>query len=63
MLNYLWLVPALPLLGFIILVFVPLPRTAAASVGVGSVALSFLMVVLIAFEFLGAPPPGNYKYY
>ncbi|MBT4522286.1 MAG: NADH-quinone oxidoreductase subunit L, partial [Halieaceae bacterium] len=60
MLDYLWLVPLLPLLGFTVLVFVPLPRLAAASVGVGSVSMAFLVVVLIAIEFLTSPPPGNY---
>jgi NADH-quinone oxidoreductase subunit L len=53
MLGLLWLVPALPFAGFLILVlFGPrLARRASALVGVGSVALSFIVSVLVGLGF------------
>jgi NADH-quinone oxidoreductase subunit L len=63
MLQLLWLIPALPLLGFIILALVGprLPRSLIAVVGAGSVGLSALVAFLVAFAFLGSPPP-DYAY-
>jgi proton-translocating NADH-quinone oxidoreductase, chain L len=53
MLGLLWLVPALPFAGFLILVlFGPrLSGRASALVGVGSVALSFIVAVLVGLGF------------
>ena len=59
MFELLWLVPSLPLLGFLILVFVPLPSKIAASIGYGSVGLAFLVVLSITHQFLDAPPEGG----
>jgi NADH-quinone oxidoreductase subunit L len=55
MLELLWLVPTLPLVGFLLLVFGRLPRRLAACVGVGSVALAALLTLLIALTFLNLP--------
>lgn len=60
MTSLLWLVPALPLLGFIVL-FVSagrLPKAAVTVTGVGSVALSAVLALSIAWDFLGSPPEG-----
>lgn len=61
MLHGLWLVPLLPLLGFITLVLFQraLPRPAAAIIGVGSVGLAGALALAIAAVFLTAPPTGG----
>jgi NADH-quinone oxidoreductase subunit L len=61
MLRVLWLVPALPFAGFVILALIGprLSRRAAAIVGVGSVGLSAAITLAIAGTFIGAPPPGQ----
>jgi NADH-quinone oxidoreductase subunit L len=55
MLDLLWVVPALPFAGFIILALTGsrLSRTLSGIVGVGSVGLSAVLSVLIAVEFMG----------
>ncbi|MGE5617917.1 MAG: NADH-quinone oxidoreductase subunit L [Sphingomonadaceae bacterium] len=60
MLQNLWLIPALPLAGTLILVLAgdSLPRIGVAVVGVGSVALSALLAILVAIDFVATPPPG-----
>jgi NADH-quinone oxidoreductase subunit L len=60
MFDYLWIVPFLPMLGFIILaVFgARLSRPLVALVGVGSVGLSALLVIAIGLQFLIDPPAG-----
>jgi NADH-quinone oxidoreductase subunit L len=57
----LWLVPALPFLGFAVLAVVGrrLPRALATSVGVGSIGLATLVSILIAISYLGSPPAGG----
>jgi NADH-quinone oxidoreductase subunit L len=61
MLSCLWLVPALPLAGFVLLVVCGsrLSKAAAAIIGVGSVGVSSVIALLIAASFLLAPPPGR----
>jgi NADH-quinone oxidoreductase subunit L len=61
MLDYLWLVPALPFGGFVILLFLGerFPRWLAALVGVGSVGLSAVIGGLITYEFILSPPEGH----
>ncbi len=56
-----WLIPALPLAGFLLLVFLGrrMPRAVAAVVGVGSVGLAALATVLVGASFLSAPPAGG----
>jgi len=59
MFDYLWLVPTLPLLGFLALVFIPLPDKLAAAIGYGSVGLAFLVVLAITKQFLDSPPDNG----
>lgn len=61
MLDFLFLVFALPLAGFVTLAFARgrLPEIPAAFVGVGSVAGAFLVYVLCAYQFLTSPPEGG----
>jgi len=59
MLNYTWLIPALPLLGFLVLVLFRLPRTIAAVVGVGSIALAALLTFGVVIELLALPEGGQ----
>ncbi len=56
MLDLIWLLPILPLAGFLILVlsFGRLPRRLVALIGAGSVGLSFSVAALIAVSFLGS---------
>jgi NADH-quinone oxidoreductase subunit L len=60
MLNLLYLIPALPFAGFLVLALLGrrLTRSTSALVGVGSVGLSALMTVLMAIEFFGRRPGG-----
>jgi NADH-quinone oxidoreductase subunit L len=61
MLELLWLIPALPFAGFVALAIAGgrLSRPAVAVVGAGSVGLSAVVMLLVAIEFLGTPPPGH----
>ncbi len=54
MLDLLWLVPTLPLVGFLILTLTQgkLPELPAGIIGAGSIGLSFLVTVLVGLEFL-----------
>ena len=62
MLELLWLIPALPFAGFVILGLfgTKMPRSVAASIGAGSVGLSALITIGIAASFTAAPPPGHF---
>jgi len=61
MLDYLWLIPALPFAGFIILAVIGarIPRPVAAAIGAGSVGISALVALGIAAAFITAPPHGH----
>ncbi len=61
MLELLWLTPALPLAGFLLLAFFGrrLTRRAAAATGCGSVGISALIAILAAWSFVSHPPAGN----
>ncbi|HEX9015669.1 MAG TPA: proton-conducting transporter membrane subunit, partial [Chloroflexota bacterium] len=61
MLDLLWLIPALPFAGFILLaLFGPsMPRAAAAVVGVGSVGLSMVAFLAVAAGFIGSAAAGH----
>lgn len=63
MLNFLWLIPALPFAGFLRLVFIGprLSKTGIALTGVGSVAISTLISIMIGVSFISSPPP-DYVY-
>jgi len=56
MLDYIWLLPTLPLLGFLILILTAgnLPKRAVAIIGAGSIGLSFLVALIIALRFIGS---------
>jgi NADH-quinone oxidoreductase subunit L len=61
MFGYLWLIPAVPLWGFLVLALTGarLPRRVASIIGVGSIGLSAIITIVIAFEFVFSPPPGT----
>ncbi|RIJ41392.1 NADH-quinone oxidoreductase subunit L [Pontibacter oryzae] len=56
--NLLWLIPALPFLGAILLVLFGgrLPKSLLSLIGVGSVGVSALVTILLGFEFLAERP-------
>jgi NADH-quinone oxidoreductase subunit L len=56
MLEYLWLVPAIPLIGSLILILSQgkLPELPAAIVGAGSIGLSFVVALFAGMEFLAS---------
>lgn len=60
MLELLWLVPAFPFAGFLILAPVGsrLSRSTVAAIGAGSIGISAIVAILVAMSFLGSPPPG-----
>ena len=61
MLELLWMIPALPFVGFLILVSSGrfLSRGAIAAVGVGSVGLSCIAAFAVAAGFIGQALPGH----
>jgi NADH-quinone oxidoreductase subunit L len=61
MFSLLWLVPTLPFAGFVTLALLGrrYPHKVTAAVGVGSVALSAAVALLISINFLFSPPPNH----
>ncbi|MEO8520916.1 MAG: NADH-quinone oxidoreductase subunit L, partial [Acidobacteriota bacterium] len=61
MLDWLWLVPAVPLAGFLILVVAGarLRRSAVTLVGVGSIATSTAIALLVAARLMALPPEAR----
>ena len=61
MLSLLWLIPALPAAGFVLLVLFNrrLGRTGATWIGAGSVGLSALVALLVCGSFVVSPPAGD----
>ena len=61
MLHLLWLIPAFPVAGFLVLATLGkrMPRKMAATVGSGSIGLSAVVAFLIAGSFISSPPQGN----
>lgn len=62
--NLLWLVPVLPLAGFLILALAGkhVSRFWVAIIGAGSVSISAIIVLIIGVSFLSHPPAtGNYS--
>ena len=55
MLELVWLIPALPLVGFLLLVLLRLNRSMAALVGVGSIGIAALLTLFMALELMGLP--------
>ena len=60
MLELLWLIPTLPLLGSLVLMLAGsrLSRTEVACVGVGSIGLSAVITLVVGLSFMAAPPAG-----
>ena len=61
MLSLLWLIPALPAAGFLLLTLLNrrLSRRAAAWIGAGSVGLAALVALLVCGSFIVSPPAGD----
>jgi NADH-quinone oxidoreductase subunit L len=61
MLDWLWLIPALPFAGYVVLALAGarLSRTIVASVGVGSVGLSTLFALVAGFSFITSAPSNH----
>ena len=61
MLEWLWLIPALPFAGYVVLALAGarLSRTIVASVGVGSVGLSTLFALVAGFSFITSAPSNH----
>lgn len=59
--QYLWLIPALPYAGFLILALLGgrLPRWLVAVIGCGSVGAAAALVLTIGYNFLKTPPPNH----
>ncbi len=60
MFNILWIIPALPFAGFLILALAGkhLPKSANAAIGAGSIGLSALLTIITGIVFISSPPPG-----
>lgn len=61
MIELLWLVPTIPVIGFLILTFScgKLPELPAAIVGAGSIGLSFLVAILAGMDFMSMAEAGT----
>jgi NADH-quinone oxidoreductase subunit L len=62
MLQLLWLIPAIPLIGFILLTLVSgsdLGKRGIALIGVGSVGISAVLGLLLGLDFILNPPPNH----
>ena len=61
MLSLLWLIPALPAAGFLLLTLLNrrLSRRAAAWIGAGSVGLACLVALIVCGSFIVSPPAGD----
>lgn len=55
------LIPALPLIGFLVLSMAGrhLPKKVIALVGAGTVSAAAIVVIILGLQFLQSPPPGN----
>ena len=60
MLDLLWLVPTIPLIGSLILIFSQgkLPEVPAGIVGAGSIGLAFVVAALVGIDFLNSDMPS-----
>jgi len=62
MLDYIWLVPLFPAVGFIIngLMGRRIPRKFVGLIGCSAIGLSFFFSLLLFFELIGLPPAGRH---
>ncbi len=62
MLEYLWLIPVIPLADFMILATISgrISRRAVGTIGTISVAVSMILTILIAVDFIGSPPAQGF---
>ncbi|HIG62781.1 MAG TPA: NADH-quinone oxidoreductase subunit L [Gammaproteobacteria bacterium] len=62
MADYVFLIPLMPLIGFLLLVGTlgKLPRLWVGLIGAGSIAIAFMLVVLTGLEYLGQADPTPY---
>ncbi len=60
--QLLWLVPALPLISFLILAFfgTRMPGKSSGALGTISVGLAAVLTIVIGISYLGTPPSGNF---
>ncbi len=60
--ELLWLIPASPFAGFLVLVLAGsrLHKRGVAIIGAGSVGISAVVTFFVSMNFLGSPPPGDY---
>jgi NADH-quinone oxidoreductase subunit L len=58
---FIGLIPAIPLMGFLIIILFSrfIPRKGIALIGVGSVTLSSLLTIVAAVKFISSPPEGG----
>jgi NADH-quinone oxidoreductase subunit L len=61
MLELLWLIPVVPLAGFVILALAGgrLDKNAIAIIGTGSIAISMTLAAVVGIAFITSPPDGN----
>ena len=59
--QFLYVIPAMPLIGFLVLSMAGrnLPKKAIALIGAGTVSTSAILTILLALKFLQSPPPGD----
>ncbi len=64
MIDLLWLVPTIPVIGFLILTFScgKLAEIPAGIVGAGSIGLSFLVAILAGLDFMSMSEAGIHSY-
>ena len=62
MLQFLWLIPTFPLIGFLLLVSTggKLPKRQVEIIGVGSIFLAALLTTMVAIEYLNKPTMAAY---
>jgi NADH-quinone oxidoreductase subunit L len=60
-LGLLWLIPVLPIAGFLVLALIGarLSRTGVALIGLGSISLSTLLALSVGISFISSPPTGH----
>ena len=61
MLDLLWLIPTIPLVGFLTLVLIGsrLTHTEVAYVGCGSIGFAAIVTLIVGVSFINAPPPNH----